>query len=78
MEFIKRLLSPKQRLDVHTEQVKANIYKCLKEGQPPEQVLEDKRLTGWKLLDSKPYALSYVKYIHRRLKKNGNQYITIC
>jgi len=76
MGLIRKLLGKKKGLAVRTEQVKANIYECLKEGKLPEQVLEDNRLTGWKLLNSKSYALSYVKYINGRLQRNGKQYVT--
>ena len=76
MGLIRRLLGKKKDLAVGTEQVKANIYECLKEGKLPAQVLEDKRLTGWELLSSKSYALSYVNYIHRRMERNGKRYVT--
>ncbi len=69
MRFIDRLLGKEKALSISTEQIKTKIYECLSEGKTPEQVIEDERLTGWKLLNSKSDALSYIKYIHRQMEK---------
>ncbi len=68
MGLIGRLLGKEKQLDVSTVQIKSKIYECLREGKPPEQVIEDKRLAGWELLKSRPAAMSYIKYIHRRME----------
>lgn len=69
MRFIDRLLGKEKALSISTEQIKTKIYECLSEGKTPEQVIEDERLTGWKLLNSKSDALIYIKYIHRQMEK---------
>lgn len=69
MRFIDRLLGKEKALSISTEQIKTKIYECLSEGKTPEQVIEDERLTGWKLINSKSDALSYIKYIHRQMEK---------
>ncbi|MHC4843472.1 MAG: hypothetical protein ACYTEE_06690 [Planctomycetota bacterium] len=69
MRFISRLLSKDKEVGIRTEQIKAKIYECLSEGKTPEQVIEDERLTGWKLLKSKSDALSYIKYINRMVER---------
>ena len=69
MKLIRRLLGKEKKLGISTQQIKAKIYECLGEGQPPEQVMEDNRLTGWDLLKSKSDALSYIKYTHRRMER---------
>lgn len=69
MRFIDRLLGKEKALSISTEQIKTKIYECLSEGKTPEQVIEDERLTGWELINSKSDALSYIKYIHRQMEK---------
>lgn len=69
MGLISKLLGKDKKLSISTEQIKAKIYECLNEGNSSEQVLEDKRLVGWDLLKSKSYALSYIKYTHRRMER---------
>lgn len=68
MGLVGRLLGKEKQLDISTVQIKSKIYECLSEGKPPEQVIEDKRLAGWELLKSKRAAMSYIKYIHRRME----------
>ncbi len=69
MGFFSRLFRKDEELGIPTEQIKTKIYKCLSEGKVPEQVIEDARLTGWELLNSKSDALSYIKYIHGRMER---------
>ena len=68
MGIIGRLFGKEKQLGISTVQIKSKIYECLHEGKPPEQVIDDKRLAGWELLKSKPAAMSYIKYIHRRME----------
>jgi hypothetical protein len=78
MWIISKLLENKKELGISTEQTKAKIYECLREGQPPEKVMADQRLEGWELLKSKRDALLYIKYIHRRVESEGDQGSSQC
>jgi hypothetical protein len=69
MGLFSRLFGKDEELDIPTEQIKAKIYECLSEGKLPEQIIEDERLAGWELLNSKSDAMSYIKYIHNRMEK---------
>lgn len=66
MGLLRRLLGREKPPYISTERIKSKIDECLSEGKSPEQVIEDERLVGWELLKSKPAAMSYIKYIHRR------------
>ncbi len=66
MGLVRRLLGKEKPPIISTERVKSKIFECLSEGKSPEQVIKDERLAGWELLKSKPAAMSYIKYIHRR------------
>jgi hypothetical protein len=68
MWIIRKVLGKKKELGISTVQIKAKIYECLSEGQPPEKVIADQRLEGWDLLKSKRDAILYIKYIHRRME----------